>query len=49
LIHINYVGVVDASGVPEVTTRENAVARMTDHGITAINWTTVAPSGGGSA
>ena len=34
-------GVVDASGALEVTIRENAVARMKDHGITPINWTTV--------
>jgi nicotinamidase-related amidase len=34
-------GVVDASGALEVTLRENAVARMRDHGITPINWTTV--------
>ena len=31
----------DASGALEVTIRENAVARMKDHGITPINWTTV--------
>jgi nicotinamidase-related amidase len=35
-------GVVDASGALEVTIRDNAVARMRDHGITPINWTTVA-------
>src|SRR6516165_11807385 len=35
-------GVIDASGALEVTIRENAVARMKDHGITPINWTTVA-------
>ena len=35
-------GVVDASGALEVTIRENAVARMKDHGITPTNWTTVA-------
>ena len=35
-------GVVDASGGLEVTIRENAVARMKDHGVTPINWTTVA-------
>jgi len=35
-------GVVDASGALEVTIRENAVARMKDHGITPMNWTTVA-------
>jgi hypothetical protein len=34
--------VVDASGALEVTIRENAVARMKDHGVTPINWTTVA-------
>ena len=38
----NVYGVVDASGALEVTIRENAVARMRDHGITPINWTTVA-------
>ena len=37
----NVYGVVDASGALEVTIRENAVARMRDHGITPINWTTV--------
>jgi len=36
--------VIDASGGYEVTIRENAVARMRDHGITPINWTTSAPS-----
>ena len=35
-------GVVDASGALEVTIPENAVFRMKDHGITPINWTTVA-------
>jgi nicotinamidase-related amidase len=35
-------GVVDASGGLDVTTRELAIARMKDHGITPINWTTVA-------
>ena len=38
----NVYGVVDASGALEVSIRENAVARMKDHGITPINWTTVA-------
>jgi len=38
----NVYGVVDASGALEVTIRENGVARMKDHGITPINWTTVA-------
>jgi nicotinamidase-related amidase len=38
----NVYGVVDASGGLEVTIRENAVARMKDHGITPISWTTVA-------
>src|SRR5690348_5360948 len=38
----NVYGVVDASGALEVTIRENAVARMQDHGVTPINWTTVA-------
>jgi nicotinamidase-related amidase len=38
----NVYGVVDASGANEVTIRENAVARMKDHGVTPINWTTVA-------
>jgi hypothetical protein len=35
-------GVVDASGALEVTIRENAVAKMKDHGITPVSWTTVA-------
>jgi hypothetical protein len=35
-------GVVDAYGALEVTVRENAVARMRDHGTAPINWTTVA-------
>ena len=35
-------GVVDASGALEVTIREHAVARMHEHGITPMNWTTVA-------
>ncbi len=35
-------GVIDASGGLEVTIRENAVTRMKDHGVTPINWTTVA-------
>jgi nicotinamidase-related amidase len=35
-------GVVDASGALDMTTRELAIARMKDHGITAISWTTVA-------
>ena len=38
----NVYGVVDASGGLDVTTRELAIARMKDHGITPINWTTVA-------
>jgi nicotinamidase-related amidase len=38
----NVYGVVDASGALEVTVRENAVSRMRDHGVTPINWTTVA-------
>jgi nicotinamidase-related amidase len=38
----NVYGVVDASGANAVTIRENAVARMRDHGVTPINWTTVA-------
>jgi nicotinamidase-related amidase len=33
----NVYGVVDASGALEVTIRENALARMKDHGITPIN------------
>jgi nicotinamidase-related amidase len=37
----NVYGVVDASGGLEVTIRENAVARMRDHGVTPINWITV--------
>jgi nicotinamidase-related amidase len=35
-------GVVDASGALDVTTRELAIARMRDHGITPVSWTTVA-------
>jgi nicotinamidase-related amidase len=38
----NVYGVIDASGANELTIRENAVARMRDHGVTPINWTTVA-------
>src|SRR5262245_2235036 len=38
----NVYGVIDASGGLEVTIRENAVGRMKDHGVTPINWTTVA-------
>jgi nicotinamidase-related amidase len=38
----NVYGVIDASGALEVTIRENAVARMQDHGVIPINWTTVA-------
>jgi hypothetical protein len=38
----NVYGVVDASGALDATTRELAIARMKDHGITPINWTTVA-------
>jgi nicotinamidase-related amidase len=38
----NVYGVVDASGALEFTIRENAVARMQDHGVTPINGTTVA-------
>lgn len=38
----NVYGVIDASGGLEVTIRENAVARMKDHGVIPINWTTVA-------
>jgi nicotinamidase-related amidase len=38
----NVYSVVDASGGLDVTTRELAIARMKDHGITPINWTTVA-------
>jgi hypothetical protein len=34
--------VIDASGGYKVTIRENAVARMRDHGIVALNWTTIA-------
>src|SRR5215471_12273965 len=37
----NVYGVVDASGGLDVTTRELAIARMKDHGITPISWTTV--------
>jgi nicotinamidase-related amidase len=35
-------GVVDASGALDVTTREVTIARMRDHGITPLTWTTVA-------
>jgi hypothetical protein len=35
-------GAVDASGALDVTTRELAIGRMKDHGITPMNWTTVA-------
>ena len=38
----NVYGVVDASGGLDVIIRELAIARMKDHGITPINWTTVA-------
>lgn len=38
----NVYGVIDASGGYEVTIRENAVARMRDHGIVLLNWTTIA-------
>jgi hypothetical protein len=38
----NVYGVVDASGALDVTTRELAIARMRDDGITPISWTTVA-------
>jgi hypothetical protein len=38
----NVYGVVDASGALDVTTRELAIARMKDHGITPVSWTTVA-------
>ena len=39
-------GVVDAPGALEVTIRENAVARMKDHGIPPVSWTTVAAERG---
>jgi hypothetical protein len=38
----NVYGVIDASGGLDVTARELAIARMQDHGVTPINWTTVA-------
>jgi nicotinamidase-related amidase len=38
----NVYGVIDASGANEVTIRDNVVARVKDHGVTPINWTTVA-------
>jgi nicotinamidase-related amidase len=38
----NVYGVIDASGGLDVTIQKNAVARMKDHGVTTINWTTVA-------
>lgn len=37
----NVYGVTDASGGYEMTIRENAVARMRDHGIVPVNWTTI--------
>jgi nicotinamidase-related amidase len=37
----NVYGVVDASGGLDAVARELAIARMKDHGITPINWTTV--------
>ena len=38
----NVYGVVDASGGIDVGIRELSIARMRDHGVTPINWTTVA-------
>jgi nicotinamidase-related amidase len=38
----NVYGVVDASGALDTTTRELAIARMKDRGITPVSWTTVA-------
>ncbi|HWC15976.1 MAG TPA: isochorismatase family protein [Terriglobales bacterium] len=38
----NVYGVVDASGALDLSIRENAIARMKDHGVIPINWTTVA-------
>lgn len=38
----NVYGVVDASGALDPTTRELAIARMKDRGITPVSWTTVA-------
>ena len=38
----NVYGVIDASGGLDVTARDLAIARMQDHGVTPINWTTVA-------
>jgi nicotinamidase-related amidase len=38
----NVYGIVDASGALEVTLRENAVARMKDHGVIPTNWIPVA-------
>ena len=35
-------GAVDASGALDVTTRDLAIARMNDHGVTPINWTAIA-------
>ncbi|TPM22516.1 isochorismatase family protein [Mesorhizobium sp. B2-3-5] len=37
----NVYGVVDASGGSDETLRGLAIARMQDHGVTPINWTTV--------
>jgi hypothetical protein len=34
--------VIDASGGLDVIARDLAIARMRDHGVTPINWTTVA-------
>jgi nicotinamidase-related amidase len=38
----NVYGVIDASGGLDVIVRDLAIARMRDHGVTPINWTTVA-------
>ena len=38
----NVYGVIDASGGLDVIARDLAIARMRDHGVTPINWTTVA-------
>jgi hypothetical protein len=40
--YFNVHGVVEASGGLDVTTRELTIARMKDHGITPVNWTTLA-------
>jgi hypothetical protein len=38
----NVYGVVDASGGYDVTTRDLAIARMQNYGVTPVNWHTIA-------